>query len=320
MKILITGGLGYVGGRLSQYLSSKNHDVVLTSRNFTGTPNWLPKSKVVQVNFKNESELNELCKDIDWVIHLAGMNAADCAQDPVAALEVNGVFTGHLLKASMTNKVKRFIYLSTAHVYGSPLKDKITEENCPLNLHSYATSHRAGEDLVRLAHSKKEIEGIVVRLSNTFGAPAFKGANCWMLLVNDLCVQAVKNQRMVLSTSGAQKRDFISMSDTERALEHLLLLDSTKVGDGLFNVGGDWPVSVYEMAQLISKRYESLTGKKIEISRREDLVINRSEDLDYDISKLLSTGFQLEKNREAEIDRTLKFCLANFGPNAGETN
>jgi UDP-glucose 4-epimerase len=319
MKILITGGLGYVGGRLSQYLSLKNHDVVLTSRNFAGTPDWLPRSKVVKVNFKNESELNELCKGIDCVIHLAGMSAADCVQDPVAALEVNGVFTGRLLQASMINKVKRFIYLSTAHVYGSPRKDKITEETCPLNIHSYAISHRAGEDLVRLAHSKKEIEGIVVRLSNTFGAPAFKEANCWMLLVNDLCVQSTKNQKLVLNSSGEQKRDFISLSDTERALEHLLLLDSTRVGDGLFNVGGDWSVSVYEMAQLISKRYETLTGKKIEISRREDLMTNTSEHLDYDISKLLSTGFQLEKNREAEIDRTLKFCLANFGTNLGET-
>ena len=78
------------------------------------------------------------------------MNAQNCVTDPVAALEVNAVATARLLQAAIRQGAKRFIYLSTAHVYGSSLSGVITEETCPASLCPYAASHRAGEDVVRI--------------------------------------------------------------------------------------------------------------------------------------------------------------------------
>ena len=115
--------------------------------------------------------------------------------------------------ASVAAKVKTFIYLSTAHVYGHPLSGSITETTTPNNQHPYATSHLAGEKALLFASGGGEIDGIVLRLSNIYGVPTHKNVDCWMLLVNDLCKQVVTTQRLVLRSSGAQRRNFLTMND-----------------------------------------------------------------------------------------------------------
>lgn len=314
MKILITGGMGYLGGRLVQHLTNQaGFEVIIGSRTFSGPPEWSPKTKLVQTDWSHPESLLEICSKIDAIVHLAGMNAQDCSKDPTKALEVNGCMTSKLLEAAVSQKVKRFIYLSTAHVYQSPLIGKITEETCPQNLHSYATSHRAGEDTVRAALQRKEIEGIVIRLSNSFGAPVNKNINCWMLLVNDLCKQAILTKHMTLMSSGSQRRDFITLTDACRAINHLLLLPSEKIEHGVFNVGGMWTPTVLEITELIAERIHHVIGFKPEISRKEN-ANEKSDSLDYDISKLLGTGFTLGHHsiRESEIDELIKFCLKNL--------
>jgi UDP-glucose 4-epimerase len=67
---------------------------------------------------------------------------------------------------------------------------------------------------VRFMHERGDIEGIVIRVSNSFGAPAHQHANCWMLLVNDLCRQAVSTGQMTLRSSGIRRRDFVTLTDT----------------------------------------------------------------------------------------------------------
>ncbi len=312
MRVLITGGFGYLGGRLAQFLVSQAGDeILLGSRQQTEPPQWLPQAKVVQTRWDSLAGLEHICSAVDAVVHLAGMNAQDCATNPVAALELNAVATARLLQAAVRQEVKRFIYLSTAHVYGSHLTGAIIEETCPVSLHSYAASHRAGEDVVRAANQRGEIEGIVIRLSNAYGAPAHKDANCWMLLVNDLCRQAVTTQRMVLRSSGLQRRDFITLTDACRAITHLLELPADKLGDGLFNVGGAWSPTILEMTQRVGERIHAATGNRPEILLKEDQNTEGAELLDYGMKKLIDTGFSVNGNDnvDQEIDGLIQFCL-----------
>lgn len=312
MKLLITGGFGYLGGRLAQFLASQTgHEILLGSRQHTAPPSWLTQAKVAQTRWDSPSGLANICAGVEAVVHLAGMNAQDCAVDPAAALEVNAVATARLLQAAIRQGVKRLVYLSTAHVYGSPLTGVITEATYPTSLHPYATSHRAGEDVVRAACQSKEIEGIVIRLSNAYGAPAHKDANCWMLLVNDLCRQGVTTQRMVLHSSGLQRRDFITLTDACRAISHLLELRAERLGDGLLNVGGGWTPTILEMAQRIAERIQAATGQKPEILRKEDQDTETKGLLDYRINKLTDTGFHVNgmDNVDQEIDGLVQFCL-----------
>jgi len=315
MRALITGGFGYLGGRLAQFLAIQaGYQILLGSRQRAEPPPWLPQAKLVQTHWDSPTSLAQNCSDVDAVVHLAGMNAQECVADPVAALEFNAVGTARLLRAAVRQGVRRFIYVSTAHVYGSPLTGVITEETCPVSLHPYATSHRAGEDIVRAANQRGEIEGIVVRFSNSYGAPAHKDANCWMLLVNDLCHQAVTTQRMVLDSSGIQRRDFVSLTDACMAIRHLLDLSAYKLGDGLFNVGGGWAPTILEMTRHVAARIYAITGQKPDILRKTGKDIDRPTFLDYKIDKLIGTGFNTTRNDnvDQEIDGLIQFCLRNF--------
>jgi len=313
MKLLISGGRGYLGGRLAQFIaSSTSHEIILGTRRHTFSPCWLPQAKVVQTQWEENEALERICSGIDVVIHLAGMNAQDCALNSTQALEFNGVVTSRLLNAAIKQDVKRFIYLSTAHVYGSPLVGVISEANCPLSLHPYATSHRAGEDVIRSAHQRKEIEGIVIRLSNSFGAPVHRDVNCWMLLVNDLCRQAVTTKKLVLKSSGMQTRDFITMTDVCRAITHLSELENYKLGDGLYNVGGAATLTILEMTKCVADRVSEVMGFRPEIVCEGHGRAEKAEPLDYRVDKITGTGFGLYGNFDDEIDRLITFCRECF--------
>jgi len=313
MKVLITGGLGYLGGRLTQFLETQSdYEIVLGTRQEIELSQWQQHAQVRQIQWNSANCLHNVCEGINIVVHTAGMNAQDCAADPIAAFEFNAVATARLLQAAIQQGVKRFIYFSTAHVYKSPLVGIFTEETCPVALHPYATSHRAGEDLVRAAHQRGEIEGVVVRLSNAFGAPANKTANCWMLLVNDLCRQIVETQRIVLRTPGLQRRDFVPIRDVCHAINHLMHIPKYSLGKGLFNIGGMWSPTVWEMSCLIQKRCEKLLGFKPEINRPSSQSDEYPDEFNYHINTLLNTGFQLNSDRVDEIDNLLIFCNTSF--------
>lgn len=314
MRVLITGGFGYLGGRLAQHLASQDdYEVVLGSQTSRQSPEWLPNACVKQISWASADELEEVCAGVDAIVQAAGVNAQDCVTNPVDAFEFNVVATGRLLHAAIRQGVKRFIYISTAHVYGSPLIGEITEDTCPLSLHPYATSHRAGEDLVRYAHQRGQIEGVVVRLSNAFGVPAHKGVNCWMLLVNDLCRQLVQTNQLVLQSSGMQSRDFIMLQDVARAIDHLLNSSAIAIGNGLFNLGGGRALTVLEMAELIAARGRAMFGIDAAIIRPEPGKDEKNCALNYEIKKLQQTGFRLLGDMNLEIDNTLRLCAQSSG-------
>lgn len=313
MRILITGGFGFVGGRLAVHLAQAEHQVVFGSRNVISSPAWLPQAEVAQIKWDDDRALEHRCNGVDVVIQAAGMNAQDCAADPVAALAFNGVATTRLVAAASRAGVQRFIYLSTAHVYASPLVGTITEDSCPRNLHPYATSHLAGEHAVLSASQRGQIQGIVLRLSNAFGAPMHKDVNCWMLLVNDLCRQAVQTRKLGLQTSGLQQRDFVGMSEVCRVVEYLASCNGEALQPSIFNVGAGVSQTVLEMAQLIAQRCNQVLGFEPVLQRKEGGADEQYEKLIYRAESLAKIGFNMGFDKAAEIDRLLMFCQSSFG-------
>lgn len=309
MRILITGGFGFIGGRLGQHLYQADHQIILGSRNPSNPPSWLPYAKVVKTDWSDARALEQICNGVDVVIQAAGLNAQDCAADPVAALEINGLATARLIASATRAGVKRFIYLSTAHIYASPLVGIVSEDICPNNLHPYATSHLAAESAVLGASQRKEIEGLVLRLSNVFGAPAHTDANCWMLLANDLCRQAVQTRKLVLRSKGLQKRDFIAMTDVCSAIEHLSI---GAKGTYVINVGSGASQSVVQMAQFIQQRCLILLGYEPALEFPALNVSENSELLEYQTGRLSELGLSLGLKNMVEIDGLLTFCQATF--------
>jgi len=315
MRILITGGFGFVGGRLAVHLAQSGHQIILGSRKARSSPDWLPQAKVVQIDWDDAHSLEQLCGAVDTLIHAAGVNAQDCTADPVAALEFNGVATTRLVQAANRAGVKRFIYLSTAHVYASPLVGAIHEATCPRNLHPYATSHLSGEQAVLSANERCQIQSIVLRLSNAFGAPVHKDVNCWMLLVNDLCRQVVETGQMVLHTSGLQQRDFVSMTKVCRVTEFLISDNGKTDQSGIFNVGAGMAETVLEMAQFIQQRCRITLNFEPDLLRGKANANESHPAMIYLVDKLFDLGITANSDAESEIDNLLLFCESRFNQN-----
>ena len=314
MNILITGGFGYIGGRLAKAIvSNTNHRVILGSRKPQKIPVQLLGASSVITNWDSSESLDNIMRGVDVVIHASGMNAKDCEDDPDMALQVNGIATSNVLMAAIKQKVGRFIYLSTIHVYGAPLSGRITEDSPTRGTHPYATSHQAGEDAVLIESKKGNIEGVVVRLSNAFGPPVYNDVNCWMLLVNDLCRQAVNQQKLALNSSGRQKRDFVSLTNVCSAIIHLTECRLEHADNYLFNIGGNWAPSILEMSQKFSWRYAKLTGVVLEIKLNQDDNFSYFDSIDYSTEKLKSIGFAPSKDNSVnqELDDLIYFCLKN---------
>ena len=199
MQILITGGFGYLGGRLASHLLHQGFKVFLgTRKSVKSVKEPLAETIPVQMEWANTFSLESATSGIDTVIHAAGMESLACSANPTKALEVNGLNTAMMVKAAVANGVKRFIYISTAHVYRSPMIGDIDETTPTTNLHPYATSKLSGEKVVLYANQIGKIQGVVLRLSNGSGHPVFPDTECWHLILNDLCRQAIEKKELIL--------------------------------------------------------------------------------------------------------------------------
>jgi len=316
LKILVLGGFGFLGGRITQYFINAGHDV------FQGTSSEIKLvnsngdgAKVVQIYWNDLEKLDFICRDIDIIIHASGMNARDCVDDPIGALHVNAVSTANILQSAIKMHVKRFIYISTVHVYKEILKGNISELDCVTNPHPYATSNRAGEDTVLWAQKNKLVDAIVVRVSNGFGVPKSKDANCWMLLINDLCRQAVQNKQLVLNSNGLEIRNFIPISEICSAIDFLvcqLPFDLNVGNEGPINIGAKTSLSVLEMAKLIQSRCGSILGYTPDLSVKIKNGSNKISYLDFKTNRLKALGYSHKHSLVDELDKLLMYCSVNF--------
>jgi UDP-glucose 4-epimerase len=311
-NILITGGLGYIGSSLAKYLlSTGEYNVYLTSRNKRVLPIELNGCNLVEVNFESPKEsFSHLFKEIDLVIHLAALNEIDSLKYPEKAIEINVLGTYKILASAIENKVTKFIYFSTAHVYGSPLSGNLNETIYPIPIHPYAITHKAAEDYIIAANQEKKIQGIVIRLSNAVGAPIHSEVDRWTLLVNDLCRQIVEQKKITLRSSGVQVRNFITMRDVCRATQHLLNLNNYDSEFPVYNLGGPLTTSVNNITEILSKICEIKYGFIPDITR--SAIKETTVNLHFDNSKLQKSGFIWNNNLNLEIEETLAKAFKFF--------
>jgi len=310
-SVLLTGGLGYVGGRVALALVGAGYEVRCGSRRPIAAPAWLPTLRMAHLDWDSADSIAQACDGVEFVVHLAAANEIESARDPIGALRMNGLASLRLLEAAKRSNMRRFIYFSTAHVYGSPLQGEITEASLPRPIHPYAITHKVAEDFVLAAHDQAQIEGIVVRLSNGFGAPTTPDIDRWTLLVNDLCRQAAVTGALKLNSAGTQLRDFITLGDVASAVVHLLQLDASRISNGLFNLGSGNSASILEMTERVAARWHALTGREITITRPSENRVPVPA-FTYRCDKLAATGYTLTNQIDFEIDNTLRLCLDAF--------
>ena len=300
-KILVTGGEGYLGSSISSGLR-KNYIVSIGTRRKKNDT----ELRVFETDFNIEESIFQACKDQDVVVHAAGFNAYQAEVDPTAAKNFSEFGTKNLLKSCTRAQVKLLIYISTVHTYSNKLVGIINEKTTPNNNHPYARNKLITEKTIEEYSNRVGLKAVILRLSNAIGLSKNIKANCWQLLVNDICSQAVKDRKIVLKSNGMEYRNFITLTDLNRIIKKIIK-SNIKEEITILNAGGNITMTVKEMTELVAYRCEVMLGYSPQIFFLTAGPKNNSlESFVYDISELKKFKIKLKDNLSSEIDIILK--------------
>lgn len=311
-NILLTGGFGTLGGRLSAVLAQdKDCSLRLASRSKRLAPSWAPNADSCEVDFEDKKSIKQMLSKITHVVHLVAMTDFESKAQPDMAKHVNTEYMRRVLEQSP--KGTRFIYLSTIQVYGKNIKGAVSEKTNPDPSDAYSQTHLDSENIIKAAHLSEDVQGLSLRNANGFGAPMSPDAKIWQIIANDLCRQAIEKKHLTLNSHGLQFRNFIPFNDVVVAVRHCLNMNSELIGDGTFNLGGEKSLKVREMAELIISRCNPVLGFRPELNILGAPPDIAPEQFSYNCSKLEATGFKVSTRLTDEIDKLLLACQKWFG-------
>ena len=317
MKIFITGGQGFIAGRLAEYLYLQGYSITIGTRNINNNLSLNKEIKVTTINWDNFNTLKNALEGIDLIIHAAGPNATDSVNLLSETLKFSKEGTANLLKAASHHGINKLIYLSTAHVYRSPLLGTINEDTKLNNEHPYAKSHIAVESQIISAKKKYGIDSFIFRISNSFGRPVTRKADCWYILINDICKQAVLTKKIIIKSKINVTRNFIALSTVLNIIQFFIeKFDSNKDETNIINLGEKESLSIGEIVDIVKERTNKILGFVPEVIT-QNLGNNiesklTKEYLDYQTTKLQKKGFNKYYSIEDEIDDLISYCNENF--------
>lgn len=312
--VLILGGFGTIGARLAERISATNScRLTLSSRVPRDTPTWAPEAQTCVLDITDTEDWSHHLQGVDTIIHLVSLTDFQAKADPAEAWRVGVDGTQHLIEHAQHSGVKRIIFMSTGHVYGTPYTGHITEGTPPNPQQPYATTHLEAEKLLARVHGTHGLTTIRLRLSNGFGYPKLRDNAIWQIVINDLCRQAVVDRSFTLKSPGLQHRNFIPFADVCSALIHAIEMPADIVADGLFNLGSHSAMRVVDIAKRVQDRARVVLGVELPLHVPDAIGDERSPGLHYDSSKLRSTGLGLSDDLDSEIDALLRYCASEFG-------
>ena len=302
MNILVTGGFGYLGSHICDYFSKKGHSIRILSRtNHSELSSWSKQFEIQLGDISEYESIENCCRNIDVVIHAAAMNEVECREKYREALLVNGLGTRDILEDAYRNKVQRFVYLSTFHIYGPPKTEIITEETLPDPLNSYSLTHYVAESYCQQFNAENKLKCYILRISNGYGAPLFKSVNRWTLVLNDLCSMAYHENRIVLRSKGTQERDFVGIKDILQGIDIFAKKEIQNKENSIYNLGSGQNISILSLANTVADVYQERYGKEIPVETPSNaLEPDIQNAFHFSIEKIKSTGYQPTSNLKEE--------------------
>jgi UDP-glucose 4-epimerase len=294
MKVLITGGAGFIGSHLAEHFATRAEVVILDNLS-TGSNDNLAD---IRCDSRFGSVLNRMAvrramEGVDYVFHLAGMvSVEESMEKPVECAEVNTLGTLIVLEEAANAKVRKLLFVSSAAVYGDG-PEPVRKESDHLEPKSpYAATKLAGEVYCQMFAIERKLNTVVARCFNVFGPRQDPKTG----VVASFAYRAIRNAPLTINGNGRQTRDFIYVKNAVSALAFLALLPES---NGTYNVGSGTPTSVLGLAHTLIE----LTGSRSEIHCGPD----RPGDIKHSVAsidRLTGAGF-IPSNHADELRTTI---------------
>ena len=255
MISLVTGGAGFIGSNLVDYLLKQGHEVICVDNESAECNDkfyWNDKACNIIGDITDYKFIKNLFTEVDYVFHLAAESRLQPAiKNPIEAVYKNCVGTTTILQCAREAGVKRFIYSSTSSGYGfNPSPNVETQPDDCLN--PYSASKVAAEKFCKMYSDLYGLETIVLRYFNVFGERSPRRGQ-YAPVIGIFDRQRLSGEALTIVGDGTQRRDFIYVGDVAKA--NLIAAEATldkKYFGQVFNIGSGINYSVQEIADAIS--------------------------------------------------------------------
>lgn len=300
MKVVVTGGAGFIGSHIVRILLDKGYEVRVIDNLSRGFSELVDQRADFQnEDLKNQKKITKLIKDYDAVIHLGNYIVVPESVDrPVEYAENNVVNTVKLLEAMKDAKVQKIIFSSSATVYGEPKKLPLKEEE-PIGAQTnqYGASKVAMEAFIGAYHSLYNFDTVILRYFNPYGPNESHEPETHA--IPNFIIAALKKQPIPLHWKGEQIRDFIYVEDLAEAHATVLHVSGSEV----FNIGTEVGSKVKKVIDTIFK----IVGYKVPI---QDLGPRPGDaHATYASSKKIKeyVGWEAKTSLEEGLTKTIEF-------------
>ena len=251
-KVLVTGGAGFVGSNLVRALLSYGADVTIIDDLFTGTTEkleGLAGYRFIEGDVRNEQLIQNLAGEFEYVFHLAARNIIVSSTNPKDDYSVNIGGTLNLLMALRHSRnLKKFVYASSASVYGNPRRLPINEDDRTDVLSPYSVSKLGGEHYTKVFCVNDDLPSVIVRYSNVYGMNQSPG-EAYCGVIGRFIEKVRHDEPPLIHGDGQQTRDFTYIEDTVDATL-LAGIMPRSTGDVL-NVGTGIETDINTLVRLI---------------------------------------------------------------------
>lgn len=252
MKVILTGGAGFIGSHVLDRLLAEGHAVTVVDNYSTGRPENIRHATgqvtVIEADIDRSGAWIGAFEDVDWVIHLAALaDIVPSIQNPDGYFRANVDGTFNVLQAARAAGAKRFVYAASSSCYGIPDACPTAEDAAMRPQYPYALTKLLGEQLAMHWAQVYELPAVSLRFFNVYG-PRSRTSGTYGAMFGVFLAQKLAQQPYTIVGDGTQTRDFTYVTDIADAVCTAV---ASQVSGEIMNVGSGSTVSVNQVVELL---------------------------------------------------------------------